>query len=111
MEATKTALRPEDFEIIQNRKSQGDQLVREPVTYWKDAWRRLRKNKIAMGSLFVLFLFLIMVIIGPYIRGYDYITSAPQYKSVGALMRGSSSVKSSEMIFTNVLRISGESAL
>ena len=32
MEATKTALRPEDFEIIQNRKSQGDQLVREPVT-------------------------------------------------------------------------------
>ena len=44
MEATKTALRPEDFEIIQNRKSQGDQLVREPVTYWKDAWRRLRKK-------------------------------------------------------------------
>ena len=65
MEATKTALRPEDFEIIENRAPQGDQLVREPVTDWKDAWRRLKKNKIAMGSLFVLFLFLIMVIIGP----------------------------------------------
>ena len=81
MEATKTALRPEDFEIIENRAPQGDQLVREPVTYWKDAWRRLKKNKIAMGSLFVLLLFLIMVIIGPYIRGYDYITSVPQYKN------------------------------
>ena len=44
MEATKATLRPEDFEIIQNRKSQGDQLVREPVTYWKDAWRRLKKH-------------------------------------------------------------------
>ena len=70
MEATKNA-------------AQSDQLVREPVTYWKDAWRRLKKNKVAMGSLFVLFLFLIMVIIGPYIRGYDYITSAPQYKNAG----------------------------
>ena len=57
--------------------------MREPVTYWKDAWRRLRKNKIAMGSLVVLILFLIMVIIGPYIRGYDYITSAPKYKNAG----------------------------
>ena len=51
MEETKTNLRPEDFEILQARAGQGDQLVREPVTYWKDAWRRLRKNKIAMGSL------------------------------------------------------------
>ena len=83
MEATKTTLRPEDFEIIENREAKSDQLVREPVTYWKDAWRRLKKNKIAMGSLFVLFLFLIMVIIGPYIRGYDYVTSVPQYKNAG----------------------------
>ena len=32
MEATKNALRPEDFEILQNRTAQSDQLVREPVT-------------------------------------------------------------------------------
>ena len=31
MEETKTNLRPEDFEILQARAGQGDQLVREPV--------------------------------------------------------------------------------
>lgn len=79
MEETKTNLRPgRTLRSCRPGPGQGDQLVREPVTYWKDAWRRLRKNKIAMGSLVVLILFLIMVIIGPYIRGYDYITSGTQ---------------------------------
>ncbi|MCD8322967.1 MAG: ABC transporter permease [Oscillospiraceae bacterium] len=76
-------LTQEDFVIIQDRHAQTDLIVREPVTYWKDVWRRLRQNKIAMGALVVLGLLLIMVIIGPYIRGYDYITAAPQYKNAG----------------------------
>jgi oligopeptide transport system permease protein len=70
-----------DFAPLEHTGGQADQLVREPVTYWQDAWRRLKKNKVAMASLVVLGLFLIMVIIGPYIRGYDYITTAPEYKN------------------------------
>ncbi|MBR1780616.1 MAG: ABC transporter permease [Oscillospiraceae bacterium] len=78
---TAEALRPEDFVILRERSAPSDLLVREPVGYWKDAWRRLRRNKVAMTSLVVLGLFLIMIIIGPYLRGYDYITAAPQYKN------------------------------
>jgi oligopeptide transport system permease protein len=78
---TNAPLTAEDFVIIQDRPAQADLLVREPITYWKDVWRRLKRNKVAMTSLFVLFLFLIMIVIGPYIRGYDYITAAPEYKN------------------------------
>lgn len=74
-------LTPEDFIFIQKDEKQADRLVREPVTYWKDAWRRLRKNRVAMTSLFVLFVFLLAVLIGPNLRGYDYITSVPKYKN------------------------------
>ncbi len=79
--AAGSSLTPEDFLIIQKDSKQADRLVREPVTYWKDAWRRLRKNRVAMTSLLVLFVFLVAVIVGPDLRGYDYITSAPQYKN------------------------------
>ncbi len=75
------SLTPEDFVIIQKDSKQADRLVREPVTYWKDAWRRLRKNRVAMTSLFVLFVFLVAVIVGPNLRGYDYVTSAPKFKN------------------------------
>ena len=79
--AVASNLTPEDFIIIQKDEKQADRLVREPVTYWKDAWRRLRKNRVAMTSLFVLLVFLLAVLIGPNIRGYDYITSVPKYKN------------------------------
>ena len=79
--AENSTLTPEDFVILQKDGKQADRLVREPVTYWKDAWRRLRKNRVAMTSLFVLFVFLVAVVIGPNLRGYDYITSVPKYKN------------------------------
>ena len=71
----------QDFEIIGPDLEENSRIVREPVTYWKDAWRRLRKNKISMFSMFVLILFLVMVVIGPYIRGYDYLANAPKFKN------------------------------
>ena len=81
MKELNKSYRPEDFVIRPHDAARTETLAREPVGYWQDAWRRLRKNRIAMTSLGVLALFLVMVIIGPYIRGYDYITAAPQYKN------------------------------
>ncbi|MEO3944171.1 ABC transporter permease [Gorillibacterium sp. CAU 1737] len=60
---------------------QSDQLVREPISYWQDAWRRLRRNPVAMASLVVLFLILCFALFGPMIRGADYITIAAKYKN------------------------------
>ncbi len=57
---------------IQKKKQK--RIDRPTISYWQDAWRRLKKNPVAMASLVVLGLILIMVIVGPYIRGYDFVS-------------------------------------
>ncbi|MCL6458575.1 MAG: ABC transporter permease [Gorillibacterium sp.] len=59
-----------------------DRLVRENISYWQDAWRRLRKNPIAMVSLVILFLILVFVIAGPWIKGLDYMTIVAKSKNL-----------------------------
>ena len=49
----------------------------ENVSYWKDAWRRLRKNGVAMAALAVLILIVLFAFVGPLIVPYDYSTFLP----------------------------------
>ena len=65
------ALTPEKFKVIGYTEEDANRIDRPTISYWQDAWRRLRKNPIAMGSLVVLGILLVMVIIGPHIKGYD----------------------------------------
>lgn len=55
---------------INEEKSQA--IVRPSMTYWQDAWRRLKKNKVAMFGLFILIIFSIMSIVGPMMVPYKY---------------------------------------
>lgn len=64
----------EKFKIVGYRKEELNRIDRPTVSYWQDAWRRLKKNPIAMASLAVLGLLVVMIIIGPYLHSYDYIT-------------------------------------
>jgi oligopeptide transport system permease protein len=42
------------------------------TTFWKDAWRRLKKNRVAMASIVVLILITLMAIFAPMFSRYDY---------------------------------------
>lgn len=44
------------------------------VSYWKDAWRRLRKNRVAMVALCVIIFLFIACIFGPMFMDLDYST-------------------------------------
>lgn len=66
------ALTPDKFKIIGYTQEEANRIDRPTISYWQDAWRRLKKNPVAMASLVVLGLLVILVIIGPLIRGYDY---------------------------------------
>ncbi|WP_409305109.1 ABC transporter permease [Peribacillus sp. SCS-155] len=55
----------------QKDKTEAEAVVRPSLSYWQDAWRRLRKNKLAMGGLVFLFLLMIMAIIGPWISPHS----------------------------------------
>ncbi|AKA68721.1 ABC transporter permease [Clostridium scatologenes] len=65
-------LRKEKFKIIGYSNSEGETIVRPNITYWQDAWRRLKQNKVAILSLIILSIIAILCIIGPYLTPYKY---------------------------------------
>lgn len=47
-------------------------ITRPSLSYWQDAWIRLKKNKVAMLGLTIIIFYIIMAIIGPYMTSADY---------------------------------------
>lgn len=45
---------------------------RPSLSFWKDAWRRFKRNRIALFSLCILAFLLFMAIAGPIMSGYTY---------------------------------------
>ena len=44
-------LTPEKFKIIGFTQEEANKIDRPTISYWQDAWRRLRKNPVAMVSM------------------------------------------------------------
>ncbi|KOR26103.1 ABC transporter permease [Clostridium sp. FAM 1755] len=63
------------FEVIGIDKNASNEISRPNITYFQDAWRRLKQNKVAIGSLILLILIALMTIIGPYLTPYRYWTT------------------------------------
>ena len=59
------------FPATKEEKEQIDQM-NEATTYWKDAWRRLKKNRIAMGALVAIILLFLFAVVGPFFSPYSY---------------------------------------
>lgn len=70
------------FEFVDISTLDSDQVVRPNISYWKDAWRRLKKNPIAMGSLFILIVIIFMAIFAPIIKNVDYETVVTSKKNL-----------------------------
>ncbi len=47
-------------------------IVRAPTTYWADAWRRLKKNFLAMASFYTIIVLLLLTFVGPFFTGHTY---------------------------------------
>ena len=77
-------LTPDKFKVVGFSQEEANKISRPTISYWQDAWRRLKKNPVAMASLVVLGLLVIMVIVGPNMRGYDYIGMNVTEKNQGA---------------------------
>ncbi len=74
MAADQMVLTPDKF-VVQGADPEAASLsTRKAVSYWSDVWRRFRKNPVAMAALVVLVLLMVLVVVGPSIRGLDYVT-------------------------------------
>ncbi|MEG1003710.1 ABC transporter permease [Clostridium sp.] len=60
------------FKIVGIDKNKSEQIARPNLTYWQDAWRRLKTNKVALASLMLLIVIVLMCIIQPMIAGGNY---------------------------------------
>lgn len=60
------------FEVVGYDDNTSDALVRPSITYWQDAWRRLKKNKVAMFSMFLLIAISLSCVFIPMLSGIDY---------------------------------------
>lgn len=60
------------FRKVGINEQESETMVRKSVTYWQDAWRRLKKNKVAMICIMFLSLIIIMCIVYPFVSPYNY---------------------------------------
>lgn len=60
----------EDFERVLIDSEQAERIEKKSLSFWQDAWLRLRKNKAAIVSMVVLFLLIIMALVGPILNDH-----------------------------------------
>jgi oligopeptide transport system permease protein len=74
---------PDQFAKLNKDEKHTEVVVRESISAWKDAWLRLRSNKIAMFSLIVLIIVSLTAIFGPIISEQDFQTNHLKEKNLG----------------------------
>lgn len=72
MQEVKENMIEEMFQKIGVDEQSSETIVRPSISYWQDAVRRLKKNKVAMISLFFLIFIILMCIFAPYIYPHPY---------------------------------------
>lgn len=71
------------FERVPVEEKSINRIVRPSVTYWQDAWRRLKENKLAMLGLAIIIIIALAAIVGPWLSQYDYSTQNLDNQNVG----------------------------
>jgi len=65
-------LKSSDFERLEYKQSDAEKIAGESTSFWKDAWRRFKQNKLAIAGIFVILFLGIMSFIGGPISGHNY---------------------------------------
>lgn len=64
-----------DFTFVGNEEIKTDTINRPSISYWKDSWRKLKKNKLAIVGLTFIILITICAIVIPWLSSHDYKTN------------------------------------
>lgn len=66
------------FKIIGCGDQDSEKISRPSITYWQDAWRRFRSNKVAIGAAILLVLVVLMTVFGPFISKHEFDAMNPE---------------------------------
>lgn len=65
-------IKQSDFEPIDFEQSEAEKIAGTSTSYWKDAWRRFKKNKLAIASIIVIAFLAFMAAFGTWMSGQNY---------------------------------------
>lgn len=52
--------------------TKSEEISKPSLNYWQDAWLRVKKNKGAVVSAFIMMILIIMALVGPHLNSYGY---------------------------------------
>lgn len=70
------------WQSVPKESKDKEQISRPSMTYWQDAWRRLKKNFLSMLGLATIALIVLAAIFGPMILSHDYSTQDLSMSSI-----------------------------
>lgn len=62
----------DDFELASDAEKESFIEMKKSMSYWQDAWRRLKRNRVAMVALYIIIAIVLFAFVGPYFSQYDY---------------------------------------
>src|SRR5690625_2736562 len=65
-------LKQSDFSPVQLEQHDSERIVGASTSYWKDAWRRFRKNKLALVGVIIIIILAFMALVGPHLTEHKY---------------------------------------
>ena len=72
METRRSDLTPDRFEPLDVGTLESERIVGRPIGFWEDSWSRLKKNRGALISLFLIILLFVMAfLVGPLLSRYS----------------------------------------
>lgn len=82
MQTTSQTTENNKFAPVATGSLTGDRIVRPSLNYWQDAWRRLKKNRLAMAGLTILIALILLSVFAPFFSNYDYQTQDLKIKNL-----------------------------
>jgi len=99
-------LNPDDFLPASQDEKQSLVIMRESVSFWKDGFRRLRKNKIAMVCITIILVIMVFAFIVPHFYPYTYkeqIIGANNLKPFAYSAEEQARINAGEKVFPHVM--------
>ncbi len=96
----------DDFLPAEESEKQSMVIMRESVSFWKDGFRRLRKNTLAMISLGVIIFVMIFAFVLPEIYPYSYEQQIRESENLGIMQYSQAElerIQAGEKVFPHIL--------
>ncbi len=62
---------PDLFEPVERSEQEAEKLTGPPTSFWSDAWRRLKRNRVAVVAGGIIILVLVLAVVGPWLTHYS----------------------------------------